>query len=62
MALLSKNTFEVYAKKFQEVTPYNSTNHPEAFMQFCVYLQNAQLNHKLDAIMKHFEIDLKKVE
>ena len=62
MALLSKNTFEVSAKKFEDVTGYTSKSHPEMFMQFCVYLQSAQLNNKLDAIMEHFEIDLKKVE
>ena len=54
---LSINAFEVQRKLFKEVTGIDSYQHPAAFINFCNYIQNLQINSKLDVIMKHFQIE-----
>lgn len=56
MSILSKNTFEEYAKTFEKVTTLNAKNNPEAFMSFCNYLAQVEVNSNLKKIIKHFKI------
>lgn len=57
MSRLSKNTFEQYAKTFGEVTTLSAKDNPDAFISFCNYLAQLEINNNLKKIMTHLEID-----
>lgn len=57
MSKLTEQAYNAGKENFFSLTGKRADENPEMYLNYHIYIEQINLNHKLDIIMKHLQID-----